>query len=149
MLIWGLTISPIPSAYAAETITEITKLSFGAFGLSKNDSIRTITVLPDNSFTQDVGIIIGRDPQRGEYLLENFSPGDIIDVNIGNPQQLIPQTTSSPSLIINNFTTNGPLTVAPDGKATLYIGGTLTTSGGPAHYTSDQYQGSFELTLSF
>ena len=149
LMVCGILCGPIAPAHAAETITEITKLQFGAFGLQKNHSVRTITVLPDNTFIQDVGIIMGRDPQRGEYLLENFTPGDTIDVSISTPQQLTPQTTNSPSFALSNFTTNAPLTVAPDGRATLYIGGTLTTSGNLLHYTTDQYQGGFELTLSF
>ncbi len=148
-VLWGILCSPVAPAHAAETITEITKLHFGAFGMHKNNSVRTITVLPDNTFTQDVGIIMGRDPQRGEYLLENFTPGDTIDIHIGSPQQVTPQTTTSPSFTLSNFTTNSPLTIAPDGKATLYIGATLATSGSGTHYWTDQYQGAFELTLSF
>jgi hypothetical protein len=137
------------AARADTTLTEITGLDFGKFGMHDNKHVYTITVNPDNSYTADSAFAFGNYPARGEYLMQGLPPNDALTITIDNLVALAPQGTASPNFTIDHYTTNGPLTTDGSGNATLHVGAQLHTSGAGPYYHSDTYKGSFDLTVVF
>ena len=126
-------------------LTSVEDLHFGTFGLSDNDAAYTIVLAADNTFVNSPQIIIGTDPQRGEYLIENLPP-------FTAPAIVITDTTinngGNPPFSIDNYTHNNPVTDA-GGNATFLLGGTLTTTGTTAYYATGTYSGTMDITFTF
>ena len=132
----------------AATLTVITDLSFGSFGLMDNSTPQTIIVTPASGVTYGIKVVDGpTPPEAGEYLLEGLTPDTLLDVSIDD-MALSPGGGGSPDFAIGSFTTNTPTTDS-SGNATLLVGATLTTSGTGVHYESDQYSGTMNITIIF
>lgn len=127
-----------PRAYAQE-LTQIDALSFGRLAVRNNAGPRAITVDPNNNVVSSPFIISDIEPTRGEYLLENQDPNELLDIDISNGNLTLNDTGVGNFMTVDSFTNNNPTTDA-GGNATIYIGATLTTSGNGSGYTS----GSFE-----
>ena len=140
-------------------MTEIEKLDFGQFGLRDNSAAHTLVVTPINTATYADEIIPGgRSPQRGEYSLTGFPPNMTLTLGVvlANPPDdggLTLNNSSGLSLsgqvfTLSNFTTNSVITDGA-GDATVYIGGTLTTSGNGTMYGDGDYDGTYDITFYF
>lgn len=140
-------LSPV-RAHAGPTIEPITNLSFGSFGIARNNTVRSITVTPSGNATYSARMVEGRiAPKAGEYALEGL-PGDtILSITI-NDTTLNRIGGGSPPFALKNFTHNSP-TTSPGGSATLNVGATLETTGSGANYYSGSYTGSMDLTIIY
>ncbi len=129
----------IAPAACAQELTQIQPLSFGTLAISNNASSRFITVDPNNNVTSDSYIVTGIDPVRGEYLLENQDPSRALDIDISDGNLTLNDSGVGNFMTIDTYTTNNPSTDA-GGNATIFIGGTLRTSGNGSGYTNGNFQ---------
>lgn len=154
-MLWG---APV----MAQTITEIHELSFGTFAVRDNDSMAAIIVTPDNDTFADPQIAMAADGQRAEYVLSGLPPNVSFFLGVD-----VPVPPSEGGLIIDMPTpatgSSGPafelsdLTIADGGvmqsdgagDATLYIGGTLRTSGTGQSYDGGNYNGQYGITIYY
>lgn len=143
----------------AQVMTEVEKLDFGQFGLRDNSAAHTLIVTPNNTATYDAAIIEGgRLPQRGEYDLTGFPPNMTLTlgVAVANPPNdggLVLDNSGGATFggkvfTVGDFTTNVVVTDGA-GDATVYIGGTLTTSGDGTMYGDGDYNGTYDITFYF
>lgn len=150
---------PVKSGLAQD-MTEIQPLTFGRFAIVDNTAPRTIVVAPDNSVTYDPEIVPNIEAERGEYALSGFPPNVTLylGVNIANPPSeggvtLDNQTDvtagGAQDFSLGGFTINTANEVVTNatGDATLYIGGTLTTSGNGGAYINGIHNGQYDITF--
>ncbi len=156
----GLLLSAAPAQ--AQTITEVQSLSFGTFGIGNNNGAWQIIVTPDNDTFADPQIAMGQDGRRGEYLFTGLPPNVsfFLGVDVPNPPSEggivldMPTPAENGSNPVFNLTDvtiadGGVMYSDGAGDATLYIGGTLQTSGTGEHYDSGTYNGQFNLTIYY
>ena len=130
-------------------MTEQHKLDFGTFALKDNNSPHTIVVTPGNGITYDPAFVVGVQAQRGVYSLSGLPHNEALGITIDNTVNLSLNGSGSGALLgIGTYTSNNPSTNG-SGDATLYIGGTLTTSGSGSLYGNGDYSGSVDLTINF
>ena len=157
-LLFYVLVRPWHTAEAQE-INVIQDLSFGTFAIRENTMPHSITINPDGSTTYDPDIISNVDANRGEYQFTDL-PANVtffVGLSFSNPP-------SEGGLMIDNQTPlsdgGGPqftittligedLSTDNNGDGTLYVGGTLTTSGTGATYNSGSYTGQFDVTLFY
>ncbi len=149
-LLLGFLILP-QQVQAQETITEVRRLDFGLFSLHDNDAQYTIAVdANDDSFVADPTFFIGTPPHRGEYLLEGFTPGTEITVNVDDSGLTLDGAGGTEVFATINYTV-APAIITADGagEATIYVGGTLRTRGDTTIYDSGSYEGDIDITFSW
>ena len=135
------------SAAAAQAMTEIQPLNFGAIALHSNARAAGLTVAPDGTVTADPAIVQGtQPPQRGEYLLEGYPPNTRLKVTIEGNRLIRIGGKKAQDFFITDYTTNDLVTDSA-GAAILYIGATLRTVGNNGVYDSGEYNGKLNLII--
>lgn len=148
----------------AQTMTEIQRLDFGGFALRNNTSAHTIVIAPNNSVSYAAAFVPdGATPaHRGEYSLTGMPPNMALTFGVTTTNNTDQGGTTldngvnlskngagaGPLFTVGSYTANSPSTNG-SGSATLFIGGTLTTSGTGAFYTDGSYAGSVDITIYF
>lgn len=141
-------------ASAQQTYDIATPLSFGSFGVIKNDAVYEMTISENNDLTQDNAFIVSSPPpNRGEMLLENLPINTEIIITFGDGEMARDGGPATPTLDIVDFTTDQPTpaqyTSDGSGRLTVLYGATLRTSGDGGVYASGAYTGSYEVTIDF
>ena len=136
-------------AFAGTTVIET--LSFGTVAVLDNSSTSEVTVTSTNtvSCTNHIRILIPG--HRAEFLLTSYPTYTTVftTVNILSAETTSPATASEQFTLINleiapSVTTDGT------GFASVYVGGTLRTSGsGSGQYFDSSYTATYELNLNF
>lgn len=132
---------------AQEDIQRDQALSFGRFVLKDNNSARVIIqVTPAGVVTNDPAVLPFTSAQNGIFQLLDFEKDKDLTVNL-TPSPMTVSTGAGPVFTVN-FTTSPavPHTDPVTGNATLYIGGTLSTSGTGVMYPNGTF--SNDVTLS-
>jgi hypothetical protein len=146
----------------AQNISEVDALNFGTFGLQDNDTVAAITITPDNDTFADPQFVVSQQGQRGHYELTGF-PADVtfyIGVDVPNPPSeggivLANQTDAAngggPVFVLDSLSiaNGGVMQTDGAGDATLYIGGTLRTSGAGTAYDGGNYLGTYTITIHY
>ena len=138
-------------AAAQTTMTEIEALSFGLFSLRDNDAPHELTVYAsDGSFTAAQAFAVATPaPQRGEYLLEGFNPGEEIVVTI-EPGGLAFGGAGADIFTVTNYTVEpSPVIAGAGGSVTIYVGATLRTSGNGVVGDTGAYSGELDITFDW
>ncbi len=132
-------------------ITQLTPLSFGTVAVSDNTAAQTINVTTSGRAYYSNYVHPIQDAQRGVYLLSNFPTNQILSVTT----QAISSTTtssqaSSEQFSLTNVNTTTYVTTDASGEATIYVGGTLSTSGsGSSAFSNTQYTAQFQITVNY
>lgn len=129
-------------------MTTVVDLDFGTFGLKDNDGAYTIVVQLDNNVIYDDEVVGGSGANRAEYALTGLPATTQLTVTVADSTLSRDGGGPSPDFTIGSFTDNDPLTDG-SGAGTLYIGGTLTTSGTSDHYYTGPYSGTMAVTVSW
>ena len=159
----GAFLAGIPNAQAqAQTLSEIDRLHFGTFAIIDNNAQAAVTVTPDNDTFADSQIVIGENGQRGVYQLTDLPPNVnfFLGTDVPNPpsegglmlgNEEAASNGAGPDLRLSNLTIgNGGLMMSDNlGEATLYIGGTIQTTGNGQTYTGGNYVGSYTITIYY
>lgn len=132
-------------------MTEVQQLDFGLFSLRDNNAQHDLSVsAADNSWMAGAAFAVATPPQRGEYLLEGFTPGTEIFVNVDDGSLTLNGAGGAQILATVNYTVS-PGTIIADGSgdATVYVGATLRTLGDASVYTSGPYSDDLDITFSW
>lgn len=155
-------VTAAPMEAVAQTLSEVERLHFGTFVVRNNMSTSSITVTPDNDTIVAGQIVLGENGRRGEYMLTGLPPnvpfylgvdmpnppaeGGIV---LGNPEPA--SAGAGADFVLNAMTIgNGGVMLSDSmGDATVYIGGTLNTTGTGQGYTGGSYIGSYTITIHY
>lgn len=147
---------------SAQTLSEVERLHFGTFVVRNNMSTSSITVTPDNDTIVAGQIVLAENGRRGEYMLTGLPPnvpfylgvdmpnppaeGGIV---LGNPEPA--SAGAGADFILNALTIGNGGVMLSDGigDATVYIGGTLNTTGTGQAYAGGSYIGSYTITIYY
>jgi hypothetical protein len=132
-------------------ITTVEPLSFGTIVVQGNSSVSEISIDTKNKLTKTNYIRILNLGQRGEYFLSDFPAFTQLftSANITS-SETASSVGSSQQFTLSALTTAPSVTTDGDGTATIFVGGTLQTSGsGIGQYFDTGYTVSFELTVDF
>lgn len=138
-------------AAAQTTLTEVTPFSFGRFSLTNNTAQHELIVdAATNIVTSDPPFIIDIDPQRGEYLLEGFDPGEEITVTINDGGLTLNGGGGTEVFATVNYTIS-PFPVIADGSGavTFYVGATLRTRGDSVTYSTGDYMDDLDIQFDW
>ena len=136
-------------AFAGTTV--IDTLSFGTIAVLDNSSTSEITVTSTNniSCTNHIRILIPG--HRGEFLLTSyptytpvFTTATVLVAETSSPAPTSAQFT------LVNLETASSVTTDGTGFASVYVGGTIQTSGNASsQYFDSDYTATYELTFNF
>jgi hypothetical protein len=135
----------LPASVLADPVT-IQRLDFGRLLVKKNNSLQSITVNTDGSYSATSEIIVLDPPEVGIYEIDGLNPSSTISsvtVNVTDPLQC---GCSSEQYFMDSFVVVAPPTNS-SGVTTITIGARAQTSGNNNAYGSGLYEG--ELSLSF
>jgi hypothetical protein len=139
----------VPCGFGA--ITSVSDLSFGTIAVLKNDGVSEIRISTTNQtfLTNHIRVLVPG--QRAEYLISGypaftqlFTSANITNTETFSPAPSSEQFTLSALDVVPSVTTDA------SGNATIFVGGTLQTSGtGSGQYYDTDYTVFFELTVNF
>ena len=137
------------AAHAAFSV--VNKLSFGTVAILNNSTPSEITIHLNNQYTITNHIRVLRPGQRGEYLLSAYPPYTQLFVSANITfTQTASTVGSSEQFTLTSLTTAPSVTTDAAGTATIYVGGTLQTSGsGAGQYFDTDYSVSFDISINY
>ena len=125
-------------------------LSFGKFGITRNNAQHEITVDINGNYTADPGFVMTAPyPTNAELFLDMLTPSVPLFVDLDNSTISVNGSGNPPLLYLLNFTTNGPFVTTAGGTLTVLIGATLRSSGDNDPYQSGPYEGTFNITFDY
>ena len=128
------------------------KLSFGTVVVTDNSVVSSVSMnLSDGKTVATNKMLVLVPGQLGEFTLFGFTPyielqitADFLTVKSNTNGEVTEQFT------LDSLTTAPTVNTDADGKATLYIGGTLSTSGnGNNNYINTLYKGSYNIIVTY
>ncbi|MFT6308518.1 MAG: hypothetical protein ACJA0Z_003692 [Halioglobus sp.] len=143
------------------TINQEQALSFGTlFAHSSNTSQAALTLAPSGSYTiSEPGnsrLISLVKPDQGILRVSGAAPYYSLTITSQVADVLLEHTQSpgsAPHFILSDLVTtpDGTITTGANGELLIKIGGTLKTelTGSPTMYPSGQYEGTYQLTVSY
>jgi hypothetical protein len=149
-LISTIIVSQLFSLVLAGT-TVVDTLSFGTVAVLDNASASEITVSLTNQVSGTNYIRILIPGHRAEFLLTSYPTHTTVftTVNVLVAETSSPATESAQFTLVN-LETAPSVTTDGTGFATVYVGGTLQTSGsGSGQYFDSTYTATYELDLNF
>jgi hypothetical protein len=126
------------------------ELSFGKFGISRNNAQYEITVDINGNYTADPGFVLTAPyPTNAELFLDMLTPSVPLFVDLNNTTLSVNGSGNPPLLSVRDFTTNGPFVTSAGGTLTVLIGATLRSSGTNDPYESGPYTGTLDITFDY
>ena len=141
--IFLLTLLVNSSAYAGITILQ--PMRFGELVITNNDSMHTITINTDGSYSNSPSILIITAPQEGRYEIDGLVPSSVITVTAS---QNMPLSGGGNTFTLKNFQvihSNSDAT----GVASVTLGGDAETTGSGMNYSDLTYNGSIDLEVTY
>lgn len=148
---YSILILSVFSVFSYSAVSDVSELSFGTIAVLNNDVVSEISISTTNQINITNSIRVLSPGQRGEYFLSSFPA----HTQLFTAANIIITTTYSVAPASEQFTLSA-LFIEPSvttdalGTATIYIGGTLQTSGtGSGQYYDTLYDIDFELTINY
>jgi len=128
----------------------ISELNFGKIVVSDNNIISSLKILPDGGCYVTGEILIIESCSPGEIYFYNFpantqlyfsttvSNSDVQSGDTGTAKFQLSEVTSEQHKVTNEY-----------GEVTLYLGGTLTTTGAGKRYSDSPYQGHYRVNVHY
>lgn len=147
-LLW---LGPPSAATAQTTLTEITPFSFGRFSLRNNTAAHELIInAATNIVTADAPFVVDIDPQRGEYLLEGFDPGEEITITIDDGGLTLNGGGGTEVFATVDYTISpSPVIAGGGGDVTFYVGATLRTLGNGVTYPTGTYNDDLDIQFDW
>lgn len=145
----ALIVTPVRFAVAA--FSTIHDLSFGTVAVLNNTSSSEITITLNNQYSVTNHLRVLRPGHRGEYLLSAYPPYTqlFVSANI-TLTQTASSAGSSEQFTLTSLTTAPSVTTDAAGIATIFVGGTLRTSGsGSGQYFDTSYSVNFDISINY
>lgn len=139
------------SDFSTAEVTEVSKLDFGKIVLADNNLPYQVIVNRDGE-SQYIGNIFPiSQPERAEFYLTNFPINTIIFITATNIQATSnSKTFSNEQFTLENIDIPKSIVTDPNGTATLYVGGTLQSSGsGSNGYSNTDYSLKYQLEITY
>lgn len=129
-------------------VTEIQRLSFGAFVVKRNDAQYDITVSAGGSYGYDgAAFIMITPPEEGIYDIDGLPASTpVASVSV---TELLPLSGSGQGFQMLDFETFHNPTTDGSGVLRVSIGGTARSSGTGISYIDQSYLGQMEVTINF
>lgn len=150
-VLYGLLLTSTSIPLWAAVITE-NALSFGQVVIVDNSVVSTVTIdLSDGKTRTTKKMLVLVPGHLGEFTLLSFQPYTEVDISVSFlSAESASVVGSAEQFTLTNLTTEPKVTIDEHGIATIYVGGTLSTSGnGNNGYTNTSYLGSFNLVISY
>lgn len=132
-------------------IIEISPLTFGSVVVAENNTPEQITVNHSRGVSHTNGIFIVSPPAVGEFLLTNYPSNQQVFIS-GRSIQARSNSDiySADQFSLTDVDVPSVLTTDNSGAATLFVGGTLETSGsGVNSYLNTQYRISYQISVNY
>jgi hypothetical protein len=132
-------------------IFEISPLDFGSIVVADNNSSQRISINYTGSISSTTGIYIVTPPATGEFLLTNYPSEQQVFITARSIQaQSNSDIYTADQFTLTDVDVPSVITTDPAGSATLYVGGTLETSGsGINSYTNTQYRITYQISVNY
>lgn len=136
---------------AQTTLTEVSPFSFGRFSLRNNTAAHELIVnAATNIVTADPPFVIDAQPQRGEYLLEGFDPGEEITITIDDGGLTLNGGGGTEVFATVDYTISpSPVIAGGGGDVTFYVGATLRTLGNGVTYPTGTYNDDLDIQFDW
>lgn len=151
MITTGLILGWPHAGTAQTTLTEISPFSFGRFSLRNNSAAHELIVnAATNIVTADPPFVVDIDPQRGEYLLEGFDPGEEITITINDGGLTLNGGGGTEVFATVDYTVSPtPVIAGGGGDVTFYVGATLRTLGNSVTYPTGPYNDDLDIQFDW
>lgn len=138
-------------ANAKGDIIEISPLNFGTVVIVSNNTPERIILNHSGGVGYTSGIYAVTAPSVAEFMLTNYPPSQLVFISANSIQaQSNSDIYSADQFTLTNVDTPSTLTTDPTGAATLYVGGTLETSGsGTNSYLDTRYTINYQVTINY
>lgn len=139
----------MPATLAA--FTALNELSFGTVAVLNNGTESEITINVDNQYNVTNHLRVLTPGQRGEYVLSAYPPFTqlFISANV-TLTETSSAVGSSEQFTLTSLTTAPSVTTDAAGTATIFVGGTLRTSGdGSGQYFDTDYSVKFDISINY
>ena len=132
----------------AQSLQQINQFSFGTIAIRTNAAKERLVMNLNGTYTNTSNIIVVVPPERAEFLATGFQPSTALSLSIA-PIQLSEDGQGTGKKFNVGFVYLPNMSTDPTGSATIYIGGTLETSGDGTPYGDLQYGGTAQLIVNY
>jgi hypothetical protein len=150
-LVLGLILGVVllsPQPVMAQIITLQQQFSFGTIAMRSNGSKERLVLNLNGSYSATSNIIVITAPQRAEFLATGFQPSTALSLSI-QPIELSEDGQGTGKKFSVGFVYSPNISTDPTGSVTIFIGGTLETSGDGTPYDDRQYAGTASLIVNY
>lgn len=133
---------------AAQIITLQQQFSFGTIAMRSNGAKERLVLNLNGTYSATANIIVISTPQRAEFLATGFQPSTALSLSI-QPIELSEDGQGTGKKFNVGFVYSPNISTDPTGSVTIFIGGTLETSGDGTAYDDRQYAGTASLIVNY
>ncbi|WAJ70814.1 DUF4402 domain-containing protein [Catenovulum adriaticum] len=129
----------------------IQPLTFGTIVVGKNDGVSYIEVSPLGTMKAYNHIWIIKSGQNAEFLVSNLPPYKEVNIQVDTlTTTTSTQINDTEQFLVDTVTIlPSPITTDSTGKAKIYIGAVLKTTGNNKIYLNTEYTANFRITLNY
>lgn len=138
----------IASTASAQIITLQQQFSFGTIAMRSNSAQERLVLNLNGTYSETANILVISAPQRAEFLATGFQPSTALSLSI-LPIELSEDGQGTGKKFSVGFVYSPNISTDPTGSVTIFIGGTLQTSGDGTPYDDRQYAGTASLMVNY
>jgi len=127
----------------ADDVIVLQHLRFGTWLFPDNDSVYSITVEPDGSYSNSPELTMLSPPNEGIFDIGDLTPNSAI--NGLDVTQNTPLERGGQNFDMTAFQTQAPGSTDNNGRVTVNLGATANTTGTGGMYAAGLYSGSIDL----
>ncbi len=135
-------------AAVAQIISLQQPFTFGTIALRSNAAKERLALNLNGTYSTTSNLLVIAGPQRAEFLATGFQPSTAMSLSI-LPIQLSEDGQGTGKKFNVGFVYAADISTDPTGSATIFIGGTLETSGDGIPYDDRQYAGTASLIVNY
>lgn len=138
----------VSNAGRAQIVQQLELFSFGTIAIRTNAAKERLVLNLDGSFSATRNILVVEAPRRAEFLISGLQPSTSLSLSIA-PIQLSEDGHGTGKTFNVGFVYLSDISSDPTGSVTVFIGGTLETSGDGTAYSDLQYGGTASLIVNY
>jgi hypothetical protein len=143
----------VPGAFVwtpvfAQTVQQIVQFSFGTIALRSNAAVERLALNLDGTYSATANLLVVEGPQPAEFLVSGLQASTALSLSIA-PIQLSEDGMGGGKKFDVIFVYLPNVSTDATGSTTIYVGGTLKTSGDGTAYSDFQYGGSASLIVNY
>ncbi|MEQ8248174.1 MAG: hypothetical protein RID42_10905 [Alphaproteobacteria bacterium] len=137
-----------PAQGWAQTTTLLQPFSFGTIAIRSNAAVERLVLNLNGTYTTTSNIIAIAPPQRAEFLATGFQASTALNLSIANIV-LSEDGNGSGKTFNVAFVYLSDISTDATGSATIFVAGTLVTSGNGVPYDDRPYFGMASLIVNY